>query len=64
MNCINLVVKHFRKRRVVVNGVDQIWAADLVDMQAFAKFNSGINNLLTVINVLSKYGWIVSSIEE
>jgi len=52
-------VKSFRKRRVVVNGVDKIWAADLVDMQAFAKCNDGIKYLLTVIDVFSKYGWIV-----
>ena len=53
------VVKHFEKRKVVVNGIDKIWAADLVDMQAFAKFNDGIKYLLTVIDVFSKYGWIV-----
>jgi hypothetical protein len=51
-------VKHFRKRRVIVNGIDEIWAADLIDMQAFAKFNGGIKYLLTVIDVFSKYGWI------
>lgn len=28
-------------------------------MQAFAKFNGGIKYLLTVIDVFSKYGWIV-----
>ena len=52
-------MKHFRKRRVFVNGVDEIWAADLVDMQSLAKFNSGNRYLLTVIDVFSKYGWIV-----
>jgi len=52
-------VKNFRKRRVVVNGVDEIWAADLIDMQSFAKCNGGIKYLLTVIDVFSKYGWIV-----
>lgn len=52
-------MKHFRKRRVVDNSIDEIWAADLVDMQAFAKFNGGIKYLLTVIDVFSKYGWIV-----
>ena len=52
------VVKHFRKRRVFVKGIDEIWAADLVDMQAFAKSNSGVKYLLTVIDVFSKYGWI------
>jgi hypothetical protein len=53
------VVKTFKKRRVVVNGIDEIWAADLVDMQVFAKFNGGIKYLLTVIDVFSKFRWIV-----
>jgi len=44
---------------VYVSGLDEIWAADLVDMQAFAKDNDGVKYLLTVIDVFSKYGWIV-----
>jgi hypothetical protein len=44
---------------VFVNGIDEIWAADLVDMQSFAKDNNGVKYLLTVIDVFSKYGWIV-----
>ena len=53
------VVHHFRKRTVYVSGIDEIWAADLVDMQSFAKDNDGVKYLLTVIDVFSKYGWIV-----
>ena len=53
------VVHHFRKRTVYVCGIDEIWAADLVDMQSFAKDNDGVKYLLTVIDVFSKYGWIV-----
>ncbi|XP_065662524.1 uncharacterized protein LOC136085164 [Hydra vulgaris] len=53
------VVKHFRKRKVIVNGIDEIWAADLVDMKSFSKFNDGTKYLLMVIDVFSKYGWIV-----
>ena len=48
-----IAVKHFRKRRVEVKGIDDIWAADLVDMQSFAKYNDGIKYLLTVIDVFS-----------
>ena len=48
-----------KKRRVLVNGIDKIWAADLVDMQAFSKFNRGIKYLLAVIDVFSKYGWLI-----
>ena len=42
-----------------MRGVDEIWAADLVDMQSFAKFNDGVRYLLCVIDIFSKYGWIV-----
>jgi len=53
------VVKNFRKRKVYVNGIDKIWAADLVDMQSFSKFNRGVKYLLTVIDVFSKFGWML-----
>ena len=42
-----------------VNGIDKIWAADLVDMQSFSKFNRGVKYLLTVIDVFSKFGWMI-----
>ena len=53
------VAYKFKKRRVYVNGIDEIWSADLVDMSSFAKDNNGIKFLLTVIDVFSKYGWII-----
>ena len=53
------IKRKFKKRRVLVNGIDEIWAADLVDMQAFSKFNRGVKYLLSVIDILSKYGWLV-----
>ena len=51
--------RKFKRRRVLVNGINKIWAADLVDMQAFTKFNRGVKYLLTVIDVFSKYGWLI-----
>ena len=53
------MIHHFRRRKVVVNDIDEVWAVDLVDMQSFSKFNNGIKYLLMVIDVFSKYGWIV-----
>ena len=53
------VRRKFEKRRVLVNGIDKIWPADLVDMQAFSKFNRGIKYLLAVIHVFSKYGYLI-----
>ena len=53
------IKRKFKKRRVLVNGIDRIWAADLVDMQVFSKFNHGVKYLLAVIDVFSKYGWLI-----
>ena len=53
------VTKKFPRRKVYVSGVDKIWAADLVDVKTFSKFNGGIKYLLAVIDIFSKYGWMV-----
>ena len=53
------IARNFRKRRVLSYGVDKIWAADLVEIQKYSKWNKGIKYSLTVIDVFSKYGWIV-----
>ena len=47
------------RQRVIVNHIDKIWAADLVDMQKFSKWNRGYKYLMMVIDVFSKYGWII-----
>ena len=49
---------HFPRRRVVVHAIDDIWSADLVDMQKFAKYNKGTRFLLTVIDLFSRYAWV------
>ena len=51
--------KRYPRNRVVVSRIDQQWEADLVDMQEFAMDNGGVRYLLTVIDVLSKYAWVV-----
>ena len=56
----NLPIKRkFTRRRVIVNHIDEIWAADLVEMQQFSRWNKGYKYLLMVIDVFSKYGWII-----
>ena len=51
--------RKFQKRKVVAKTVDDIWTADLVEMQPFSRFNKGYKYLLMVIDVFSKYGWII-----
>ena len=46
------VSRKFQRRRVQVIGIDEIWAADLIDMQAFSKFNRGVKYLLAVIDII------------
>ena len=38
---------------------DNIWGADLADMQLLRKYNKGIRFLLCVIDIFSKYAWVV-----
>ena len=54
------ITRNYQKRSVISNGIDEIWAADLVEMQKFSKWNKGIKYryLLMVIDVFSKCGWI------
>ena len=54
-----LVRRRFDKRTVFAKQVEDIWTADLVDMSPFSSSNKGYKYLLTVIDVFSKYGWIV-----
>ena len=53
------VRKQLKRSRVVVNGMDEKWQADLVDVQALKEENDGFRYLLTVMDVLSKYAWVV-----
>ena len=57
--------RKFEKRRVIITGknsnspVDNTWTADLVDMQPYSRWNRGYKYLLTVLDVFSKYAWVV-----
>ena len=49
------LLRHFRRNRVIVSGIDQQWQMDLADMQSMQKFNDGYRYLLVCIDVFSKY---------
>ena len=53
------IKRNFTKRRVIAHNVDDIWCSDLVDMQKLSKWNRGYKYLLMVLDLFSKYGWIV-----
>ena len=51
--------KNYPRRKIIVNHIDEIFAADLVEMQKFAKLNKGYRYLLTSIDIFSKYSWVI-----
>ena len=55
-----LIIRKFQKRKIYSGFKDNIWGADLADMQLISKFNKGFRFLLCVIDIFSKYAWVVS----
>ena len=52
------IIKNFKKA-VYFRFKDNIWVADLADMQLISKFNKGFRFLLCVTGIFSKYAWVV-----
>ena len=53
------VKRHFPQLGVISSGIDNIWSADLIDMQASSKQSKGYKYLLNVIDVFSKFTWSI-----
>ena len=53
------IIRKFEKRKVYSTFKDNIWGADLADMQLLSKYNKGIRFLLCVIDIFSNYAWVV-----
>ena len=53
------IIKKFKRRKVYSAFKDNIWGSDLANMQLTSKFNKGFRFLLCVIDIFSKYVWVV-----
>ena len=53
------IKRKFRRRKVVVGGINQQFQADLIDLQNIKKWNNKTNYLLTCIDVFSKYAYVL-----
>ena len=51
--------KNYIRRKIIVNHIDEIFAADLIEMQKFSKINRGYRYLLTFIDIFSKYAFVI-----
>lgn len=48
---------NFPRRSVEMRDIDDLWQADLIDMQIYSKENLGYRYILVVIDTFSKYAW-------
>ena len=53
------IIRKFKKRKVYSVFKNNILTADLADMQLISIFNKGFRFLLCVIDIYSKYAWVV-----
>ena len=52
------IIRKLEKRKVYSSFTDNIWDADLADMQLISKYNKGVIFLLCDIDIYSKYAWV------
>ena len=52
------IIRKFKKIKVESPFTDNIWGADLADMQLISKFNKGFRFLLCVIEIYSIMQWL------
>ena len=50
------IIRKFKKRKVYSAFKDNIWGADLADIQLISKFNKGLRFLLCVTDILYQLG--------
>ena len=53
------ITRKFQKREVHSSFINNIFDADLADKQLISKSNKGFQLLLCVIDIYSKYAWLV-----
>ena len=53
------IIRKLKKTKVYSSFRDNIWGADLADMQLISKSNKRFRFLLCVIDIYSKYAWVI-----
>ena len=57
---INQLLENLKKKKVRSPFIDNSWDDDLADKRLISQFIKGIRFLLCVIDVFSKYTWVIS----
>ena len=53
------IIRKFNEKKVQSPFIDNIWFADLADIQLLSKFNKRFRFLLCVIDIYNKYTWVI-----
>lgn len=48
---------NFPRRNVIMKDIDDLWQADLIEMQSISKQNNNFRYILAIIDTFSKYAW-------
>ena len=51
------VINKFKRKKVIVNYIDEIHSCDLVDIVKYSRVNRGYKYIFTSIDIFSKYAW-------
>ena len=51
------IIHKFERKKTIINYIDHIHSADLVDMKMYSNINEGYNYIFTNIDIFSKYAW-------
>ena len=52
------VIKKFKRTKVYARFKDNIWAADLAEMESLSSKNKNVKYLLCVIDIFTKFAWV------
>ena len=53
------VIRKFEKWKKHSSFTDNMWGNDVADMHLISKYNKGFRILLYVIDIYSKYAWVI-----
>ena len=53
------IIRKLKKRKIYSSFKNNIWGADLANMQSLSRYNKGIRYLLCAIDLFSKYAWVI-----
>ena len=54
------IISEFKERKLHSPFIDNIWTVDLADIQLIGKFNQRFKLLLCVIDIYSRYAWVIA----